>query len=112
MHRRDSLRSEKILQDKLFEKAKNSNVRILWNHQVEEIIGDDAGVTGVRLVSTTNGEKQTLDVSGVFIIIGHKPNTEIFKDQLKMTNGYIDIETGRKGNATQTSIEGVFAAGM
>lgn len=111
VHRRDSLRSEKILQDKLFEKAKNGNVRILWNHQVEEIIGDDAGVTGVRLVSTTNGEKQTLDVSGVFIAIGHKPNTEIFKDQLKMTNGYIDIETGRKGNATQTSIEGVFAAG-
>ncbi len=111
VHRRDSLRAEKILQDKLFEKEKNGNITILWNHQVEEIVGDDAGVTGAKLVSTANGEKQQIDVSGVFIAIGHKPNTDIFADQLKMSNGYIDIEAGRSGNATQTSIEGVFAAG-
>ncbi|PIE43731.1 MAG: thioredoxin-disulfide reductase [Gammaproteobacteria bacterium] len=111
IHRRDKLRSEKILQDKLFDKEKNGNVTLLWNHTLEEVVGDDAGVTGLKLKNTQNGEESLLPVSGVFIAIGHKPNTDIFAGQLKMTNGYIDIDTGRTGNATQTSIPGVFAAG-
>ncbi|PID43489.1 MAG: thioredoxin-disulfide reductase [Proteobacteria bacterium] len=111
VHRRDRLRSEKILQDKLFEKEKSGNITILWNHTLEEVVGDDAGVTGLRLRNTESGDESTLDVSGVFIAIGHKPNTDIFEGQLEMTNGYIDINTGRTGNATQTSIPGVFAAG-
>ena len=111
VHRRDSLRSEKILQDKLLEKAKNSNVEILWNHQLEEVLGDATGVTGLKLKSTTDASTQELPVAGVFIAIGHKPNTEIFNDQLDMANGYIKIKSGLEGNATATSVEGVFAAG-
>lgn len=111
IHRRDTLRSEKILQDKLLEKAKNGNVRIEWNHTLEEILGDDAGVTGVRIKSTENGEEKQLDVAGVFIAIGHKPNTGLFKDQLEMTNGYLKIKSGLDGGVTSTSIPGVFAAG-
>ncbi|RTE67713.1 thioredoxin-disulfide reductase [Amphritea opalescens] len=111
IHRRDSLRSEKILQDKLFERAKNGNINIIWNHQLDEVLGDDMGVTGIRIKSTEDDAMQTLELQGVFIAIGHKPNTEIFGDQLAMENGYLSIQTGTHGNATQTSIEGVFAAG-
>lgn len=111
IHRRDSLRSEKILQDKLFEKAKNGNIRIEWNHTLEEILGNDAGVTGVRIKSTGNGEEKQLDVSGVFIAIGHKPNTDLFTEQLEMDNGYLKIKSGLEGGVTCTSIPGVFAAG-
>lgn len=111
IHRRDSLRSEKILQDKLLEKAKNGNVRIEWNHTLEEILGDDSGVTGVRIKSTINGEEKQLDTSGVFIAIGHRPNTELFTGQLEMVNGYLKIKSGLEGGVTSTSIPGVFAAG-
>ncbi|MDP1521308.1 thioredoxin-disulfide reductase [Porticoccus litoralis] len=111
VHRRDSLRSEKILQDKLFEKAKNGNVKLLWNHTLDEVLGDDAGVTGLRLKSTEDGQMSEIEVSGVFIAIGHKPNTDIFVDKLAMKNGYITIQSGSHGNATATSVEGIFAAG-
>ncbi|WP_417223327.1 thioredoxin-disulfide reductase [Amphritea sp.] len=111
IHRRDSLRSEKILQDKLFERAKNGNINIIWNHQLDEVLGDDMGVTGIRIKSTEDDSTQELELQGAFIAIGHKPNTEIFGDQLAMENGYLKIQTGSHGNATQTSIEGVFAAG-
>jgi thioredoxin reductase (NADPH) len=111
VHRRDTLKSEKILQDHLFEKVKNGNVTILWNHTLDEVLGDDSGVTGLRAKSTQDGSTQNLDVSGVFIAIGHKPNTDIFEGQLDMHNGYLKIQSGLNGNATATSIEGVFAAG-
>lgn len=111
IHRRDSLRAEKILQDRLLEKAKNGNVKILWNHTLEEVVGDDAGVTGVRLKSTQDGTEQQVDLAGVFIAIGHKPNTDIFEGQLEMNNGYIIVKSGLSGNATATSVPGVFAAG-
>ncbi len=111
IHRRDSLRSEKILQDKLLDRAANGNVEILWNHTLEEVVGDDSGVTGLRLKGTQTGEEKNIDVAGVFIAIGHKPNTDIFIDQLDMVDGYITIQSGLEGNATQTSKEGVFAAG-
>ncbi|MEJ2442041.1 MAG: thioredoxin-disulfide reductase [Exilibacterium sp.] len=111
IHRRDKLRSEKILQDKLFEKEKNGNVRILWNHTLEEVLGDDAGVTGVRVKSTVDGSLSELETQGAFIAIGHKPNTDLFADQLDMKDGYITIKSGLDGNATATSVAGVFAAG-
>lgn len=111
VHRRDSLRSEKILQDKLFAKAKNGNVNILWNHTLEEITGDRSGVTGLKLAATEAGDKQSINVDGVFIAIGHKPNTDIFEGQLEMKDGYLKINSGLVGNATETSVEGVFAAG-
>ncbi|MFT6472209.1 MAG: thioredoxin reductase (NADPH) [Neptuniibacter pectenicola] len=111
IHRRDSLRSEKILQDKLLERAENGNINIIWNHTLDEVLGDDSGVTGLRIKSTDGGETQELDVAGVFIAIGHKPNTDIFDGQLEMKDGYLKIQSGLTGNATQTSIEGVFAAG-
>lgn len=111
VHRRDSLRSEKILQDKLFEKEKNGNVNILWNHNLDEVLGDKAGVTGMRVKSTQDDTTQELDVHGVFIAIGHKPNTEIFAGQLEMEGGYLKVQSGLTGNATATSVEGVFAAG-
>lgn len=111
VHRRDSLRAEKILQDKLFEKAKNGNVTIRWNHTLEEVLGDDSGVTGMRIAATDSDSKEDIDLSGVFIAIGHKPNTGIFADQLDMQDGYIKINSGTQGNATQTSIEGIYAAG-
>ena len=111
VHRRDSLRSEKILRDKLLEKEKNGNVKILWNHTLEQITGDDMGVTGLNLASTVDDSKQSIDVAGVFIAIGHKPNTDIFEGQLTMKDGYIKINSGLEGKATQTSVEGVFAAG-
>ncbi|MDX9874874.1 MAG: thioredoxin-disulfide reductase [Spongiibacteraceae bacterium] len=111
IHRRDALRAEKILQDKLFEKARTGNIRILWNHTLEEVLGDDSGVTGVRLASTQDGSKQELDVAGVFIAIGHKPNTDMFAGQLEMVDGYIQVRSGLNGNATAASVPGVFAAG-
>ncbi|EAW32025.1 thioredoxin-disulfide reductase [marine gamma proteobacterium HTCC2143] len=111
VHRRDSLRSEKILQDKLFEKEKNGNVNILWNHTLNEVTGDNMGVTGLSLGRTLDNSTVNIDVDGVFIAIGHKPNTDIFVDQLHMKDGYITINSGTSGNATETSIPGVFAAG-
>ena len=111
VHRRDSLRAEKILQDKLFEKEKNGNIRILWNHTLDEVLGDDAGVTNLRLKASDGEQTQTIDVQGVFIAIGHKPNTDIFEGQLNMENGYIKVHSGTEGNATATSVEGIFAAG-
>lgn len=111
IHRRDSLRAEKILQDKLLDKAKNGNIRLEWNHTLEEVLGDDAGVTGVRIKSTESGETKELDLAGVFIAIGHRPNTELFQDQLEMNNGYLVIKSGLEGGVTATSVPGVFAAG-
>ncbi len=111
IHRRDTLRAEKILQDKLFEKEKNGNITILWNNALEEIVGDDAGVTGMRVKSAIDGSIQDIEVQGVFIAIGHKPNTDLFVDQLEMKDGYLKINSGTEGKATQTTIEGVFAAG-
>lgn len=111
VHRRDSLRSEKILQDKLFEKAKNGNVKIEWNHSVKEVVGDDMGVNGVVIESMIDGSTKQLDVFGMFVAIGHKPNTDLFTGQLEMKDGYLVVNSGLNGNATQTSIEGVFAAG-
>ncbi|KAF7275639.1 hypothetical protein GWI33_011472, partial [Rhynchophorus ferrugineus] len=111
VHRRASLRSEKILQDHLFAKEKEGKVSIIWNHQVDEVLGDQTGVTGVRIKSTQDGSTQQIDVQGLFIAIGHKPNTDIFKDQLELKDGYIVVNSGLKGNATATSIPGVFAAG-
>ena len=108
VHRRDKFRSEKILQDRLFAKA---NVTVLWNHEVDEILGDFTGATGVRVKSTETGATQTIDAPGVFIAIGHSPNTSLFTDQLEMKNGYLKVKTGLDGMATLTSVEGVFAAG-
>ena len=111
IHRRDKLRSEKILQDKLFDKAANGNVRLHWNQTLDEVLGDNTGVTGVRLKSSIDGSTQELQLAGVFIAIGHKPNTDLFKGQLEMRDGYLVVQGGGEGNATATSIEGVFAAG-
>ena len=111
VHRRDKLRSEKILQDKLFDKAANGNIHLHWNHTLDEVLGDTSGVTGVRLKDTTNGLSRELPLTGVFIAIGHKPNTDLFQGQLEMRDGYLLIRGGSEGNATATSIEGVFAAG-
>jgi thioredoxin reductase (NADPH) len=111
IHRRDELRAEKMLQDKLFEKEKNGNITIEWSHNLDEVLGDDAGVTGVRIKSTADGATKDLTVDGVFIAIGHKPNTDIFADKLAMKDGYLTITGGMAGNATETSVPGVFAAG-
>lgn len=111
VHRRDSLRGEKILQDRVFEKVENGNMAIEWNHTLDEVLGDGSGVTGVQLRSTLSGETKKLDVMGVFIAIGHTPNTGIFEGQLEMNNGYIRVQSGLEGNATATSVPGVFAAG-
>ena len=111
VHRRDSLRSEKILQDHLFAKQKEGKISILWNNQVDEVLGDNTGVTGVRLKSTVDGSKQDIEVQGLFVAIGHKPNTEMFSAQLELRDGYIQIQSGTAGNATATSVPGVFAAG-
>ncbi len=111
VHRRDALRSEKILQDKLFDREKNGNITIEWNHTLDEVLGDDSGVTGIRIKSTKDDTSKDLELAGVFIAIGHKPNTDIFAGQLDMKDGYLTITSGTSGNATQTSVEGVFAAG-
>ena len=111
VHRRDSLRAEKILQKKLFERVKEGKVFIEWNSTLEEVIGNDMGVTGVKIKSVDDNSMSELELEGVFIAIGHIPNSEIFEGQLKMKNGYVVVETGISGNATQTSVPGVFAAG-
>ncbi len=111
VHRRDSLRAEKIMQDKLFEKAAAGKIDLVWNHTVEEVLGDDDGVTGMRLQSTVDGAVRDIAVSGFFVAIGHHPNTAIFAGQLEMRDGYIATHSGQLGNATATSVPGVFAAG-
>jgi thioredoxin reductase (NADPH) len=111
VHRRDSLRAEKILQKKLFEKEAEGKVSIYWNHTLHEILGDESGVTGAILSSTKNDSHENITVDGVFIAIGHIPNSGIFENQLEMRNGYVVVNTGITGNATQTSVPGVFAAG-
>ncbi|MGB9040189.1 MAG: thioredoxin-disulfide reductase [Acinetobacter calcoaceticus] len=111
VHRRDSLRSEKILQDHLFAKEKEGKISIIWNHEVEEVLGDNTGVTSVRLKSTQDESKQDVEVHGLFVAIGHKPNTAMFDGQLNLRDGYIQVQSGTSGNATATSVAGVFAAG-
>jgi len=111
IHRRETLRAEKIMQDKLFAKAKTGNITIIWNHALTEVLGDEMGVTGLEITSTKDNSTQQLTVDGVFIAIGHKPNSDIFAGQLEMKDGYIKIHSGTEGNATQTSVPGVFAAG-
>ena len=111
VHRRDALRSEKILQDKLFAREAEGKVKILWDHTLQEVLGDDSGVTGMRVASTKDDSTADIAVAGVFIAIGHKPNTDIFEGQLDMKDGYIKIHSGTEGNATATSAPGVFAAG-
>ncbi|OTG69386.1 thioredoxin-disulfide reductase [Acinetobacter sp. ANC 4470] len=111
VHRRDTLRSEKIIQDHLFEKVKEGKISILWNNQVDEVLGDKTGVTAVRLKSTTDDTTQDVDVQGLFVAIGHKPNSGMFEGQLNLRDGYIQVQSGTSGNATAASIAGVFAAG-
>ena len=111
VHRRDTLRAEKIMQDKLFAREAEGRIKILWHHQLDEVLGDDSGVTGIRVKSTLTDATQDVEVSGVFIAIGHKPNTDLFEGQLDMQGGYITIHSGSQGNATATSAPGLFAAG-
>ena len=111
VHRRDALRAEKMLQDRLFEREKNGNITIMWSHTLDEVLGDDSGVTGIRVQSTLDESLSDIEVAGVFIAIGHKPNTDIFAGQLDMRDGYIQIRSGIEGDATATSAAGVFAAG-
>jgi thioredoxin reductase (NADPH) len=111
VHRRDALRAEKIMQDRLLERAREGRIELVWNHTLDEVLGDDAGVTGVRLRSTRDDAHHVRTVTGVFIAIGHTPNTGLFEGQIAMTGGYIDVHSGRGGNATATSVPGVFAAG-
>jgi len=111
VHRRDTLRAEKILQEKLFEKEANGNIAIMWNHVLDEVLGTDGEVSGMRIKSTVDDSSQEIELSAVFIAVGHKPNTDIFEGQLEMENGYLQIHSGLSGNATQTSVPGVFAAG-
>ena len=111
VHRRDALRAEKVLQDRLFSRAEEGRITLNWHRQLDEVLGDESGVTGVRLTSTVGADDMDIAVDGVFIAIGHKPNTEIFSGQLDMADGYIRTSSGLNGNATLTSVEGVFAAG-
>ena len=111
IHRRDRFRAERIMQDKLFEREKEGKVSIEWNQVLDEVLGDKSGVTGVRLKSTLDGRTKELALTGCFIAIGHKPNTDIFEGQLEMRNGYIVTRSGLDGGATATSVPGVFAAG-
>lgn len=111
VHRRDKFRCEKILADKLLEKEKEGKVTIIWNHTLNEVLGDQTGVTGMRIQSTQDNSTQDIALTGVFVAIGHKPNTDLFVGQLAMENGYLVTQGGRNGNATATSIPGVFAAG-
>lgn len=111
IHRRDKFRSEKILSDQLIEKSKTGNVSIEWNHELDEVLGDNTGVNKIRIKNTQDGSTKEIDVMGVFIAIGHKPNTDIFEGQLEMDHGYLKINSGTQGNATATSVPGVFAAG-
>ena len=111
VHRRDKLRSEKILQDKLFAKAQAGKIEIIWNHAVDEVLGDGTGVTGMRIKAVNGGETREIALQGFFVAIGHTPNTSLFEGQLDMRNGYLNIRSGLEGGATATSIPGVFAAG-
>lgn len=111
IHRRDTLRSEKILQDKLFEKAQAGNIKLLWHHVIEEVLGDGMKVTGVRVQNVLDHSTQELSFDGVFIAIGHDPNTALFRGQLEMQDGYLLINSGLNGMATATTIPGVFACG-
>lgn len=111
VHRRDQLRAEKMLADKLLAKTKNGNITVLWDNVLEEVIGDEAGVTGAKVKNVKTKEIEDLQADGVFIAIGHTPNTQLFTNQLDMNSGYIQIQSGLMGNATQASIPGVFAAG-
>lgn len=111
VHRRDQFRAEKMLSNQLIEKSHNENVSIAWDHVLDEVLGDDSGVTGVRIRHASDGATRDVDVKGVFIAIGHTPNTHLFEGQLEMQGGYIRVRSGLDGNATATSIEGVFAAG-
>jgi len=111
VHRRDEFRSEKILQDRLFDREKNGKVKIMWNHVLDEVLGDESGVTGMRVKNVKTGEETEVDLAGVFIAVGHSPNTGIFQGQLDMKGGYIKIRSGTDGYATATSVPGVFAAG-
>ena len=111
VHRRDKLRAEKILQDQLFAREKEGRITIEWDHVLDEVLGDDSGVTGMRIKHVKSGNARDIDLMGVFIAIGHKPNTGIFEGQLDMSNGYIKVQSGTSGNATATSVPGVFAAG-
>ncbi len=111
VHRRDKLRAEKILQDKLFAKAQAGKVELIWNHAVDEVLGDDSGVTGMRIRSIEGDHTRDISLQGFFVAIGHTPNTSLFEGQLAMRNGYLTIKSGLDGNATATSVSGVFAAG-
>jgi len=111
IHRRDSLRAEKILQERLFKKEREGNVEIIWDHELIEVLGDDNVVNGIKIKSTKDSSESDVTLSGLFVAIGHKPNTDLFIDQLDMANGYLKIISGTDGNSTRTSIPGVFAAG-
>jgi thioredoxin reductase (NADPH) len=111
VHRRDALRSEKVLQDRLFAREKEGKVKIMWNHTLQEIVGDASGVTGMRVQDVKDNTVHDIDLAGVFIAIGHKPNTDIFAEQVEMKDGYLTVHSGTVGNATATSVPGVFAAG-
>lgn len=111
VHRREQFRSEKILTQRLLDKAENGNVVLHLNRTLDEVLGDDMGVTGIRIQDTLSDAKEELDIQGLFIAIGHRPNTELFEGELEMENGYLRVQSGAQGNATQTSIPGVFAAG-
>ena len=111
VHRRDALRAEKILQKKILEKVENGNITILWDQVLDEVLGDDSGVTGMRVKNVKDGSTREIELQGVFIAIGHKPNTDLFVGQLEMNNGYLKVQSGTDGNATATSIEGIYAAG-
>jgi thioredoxin reductase (NADPH) len=111
VHRRDKFSCEKILVDQIMEKAKDGNIDIQWNHTLDEVLGDDMGVTGMRIKNTGDDSTQDINLDGVFIAIGHKPNTSLFDGQLEMEHGYLKVQSGTQGNATACSIEGVFAAG-
>jgi thioredoxin reductase (NADPH) len=111
VHRRDALRAEKILQQHLLEKAEKGNVRMEWNHVLDEVLGDRTGVTGIRIRNVKDDSTKDIELQGVFIAIGHSPNTQIFEGQLEMAGGYIKVHSGTDGNATATSVPGVFAAG-
>lgn len=111
VHRRDELRAEKILQDRIFDREKNGNITIMWDHVLEEVLGDDSGVTGMRVRNVKTDEETQVELAGIFIAVGHTPNTGIFEGQLDMEGGYINIRSGTNGYATATSVEGVFAAG-
>ena len=111
VHRRDTLRAEKIMQDKLFAKVQAGKIELVWHHAIDEVLGNEAGVTGVRVKSVLDGSTRDIDVHGLFVAIGHTPNTSLFEGQLDMNNGYLKIHSGIEGNATATNVPGVFAAG-